>query len=45
MAKKKAVRKSEKKPGKKRASKYDNKLSILGTLDKVLKASLRNSGK
>jgi hypothetical protein len=36
MAKKKTVKK-KKKPGKKRASKYDNKLKIVGTLDDVLR--------
>ncbi len=40
MAKKKAVKKIKKKPTKKRASKYDNKLKIIGTLDGVLKVSI-----
>lgn len=38
MAKKKAVKK-KKKPAKKRASKYDKKLKIIGTLDEVLKVA------
>lgn len=40
MAKKQAVKKIKKKPVKKRASKYDGKLKIIGTLDEVLKVSL-----
>ncbi|HTA61130.1 MAG TPA: hypothetical protein VK835_01685 [Bacteroidia bacterium] len=38
MAKKKAAKK---KPEKKRASKYEEKLSIKGTLDDVLKVSIK----
>lgn len=40
MAKKKAVKKIKRKPVKKRASKYEDKLKIIGTLDQVLKVSI-----
>ena len=40
MAKKKLTKNVKKKPAKKRASKYDGKLKIIGTLDEVLKVSI-----
>lgn len=43
MAKKKVAKKVKKKPAKKRASNYDKKLKIIGTLDGVLKVSIPQS--
>lgn len=40
MAKKKVVKKIKKKPVKKRASNYEDKLKIIGTLDEVLRVSI-----
>lgn len=42
MAKKKVAKKAvkKKKPAKKRASKYEEKLVVIGTFDELLKASI-----
>jgi hypothetical protein len=45
MAKKKKAFKKKKKPEKKRATKYENKLKIVGTLDEVLRVASNSTKK